>query len=271
MREQTISLFAGETRCRVSDSGRGDWVVLVHGLITPQFAWGFLFDALVAAGFKVVSYDLYGRGESAIPEVDYDFAFFLRQLDGVVAHFCQGQRHHMVGWSMGGAFASLYAIRHGHRLKQLTLISPGLVVSASHFIRQILQHKLASEVFARVGKRTLKQRLREQFHAPDGFGSYYDEATQQIAREGFWPSLISTIIHYPDDLLRIISYYPDTSPHPLIVWGEDDEITPYSDAPRIAALMKGKLLSVPEAAHAVHYEYPAQVNQHIVEHLKGDT
>ncbi len=70
MREIDIKLSQGVTHYRLDDTGQGEWIVLVHGLITPQFAWHFLFDDLVEAGFRVVSYDLYGRGESDIPEIE---------------------------------------------------------------------------------------------------------------------------------------------------------------------------------------------------------
>ena len=267
MREVDIELVAGPTHCRVDETGDGDWVVLVHGLITPQFAWHFLFDALVAEGYRVVSYDLYGHGESAMPELDYTFSLYLQQLGEVIQAFCDGQKIHLVGWSMGGALASLYAMKFGHQLRQMVLIAPGIVISSAHFFKYILQHKAAPKMLSSLGKQAFRRRLIAQFHQPERYTEYSDKATIQFEDARFWPALASTIVEYPENLPEILEYYPQTSPRPLIVWGEDDNITAYRDREQVLRLLGGTLLSIPDAAHAVHYEYPRRVNAAIVEYL----
>jgi len=264
-----VELSAGLTRCRVDAQGDGDWVILVHGLITPQFAWHKLFDALLDAGYRVVSFDLYGHGESAMPERDYTFSLYLQQLEDVIQHFCGRQKIHLIGWSMGGALASLYAMKSGHRLSHLVLIAPGIFISQAHFFKSILQHRAASKVVSSLGQQAIKRRLRAQFHRPDDFSDYYRRATQQFARTHFWPALLSTIVHYPENLPEVLEYYPHSSPRPLIIWGEEDQTTAYSDAERVRALLNGELLSIPDAAHAVHYEYPEIVHPAIERYLAG--
>lgn len=267
MKEIDIKLTNGQTHCRVHDKTEGEWVVLIHGLITPQFAWQYLFDDLVAQGYRVVSFDLYGRGASFIPDLDYTFKLYLDQLDEVIQTFCKGETNHLIGWSMGGALSSLYAMKHGSQLDKLVLIAPGIKITSGHFLRRMLQHDVASALFAKIGEQTLRARMRDQFHAPEQFDDYYRQAMAQTQRARFWKSLTSTMSNYPENLMEILEYYPDSSPQPLIIWGEDDEITAYSGSKEITALLGGELISFPNAAHAVHYEYPARVNKAIIGHL----
>ena len=58
----------------------GEKVVLVHGLSVPYYIWDPTFDALTEAGFRVLRYDLYGRGFSDRPKLRYDADLFDEQL-----------------------------------------------------------------------------------------------------------------------------------------------------------------------------------------------
>ena len=50
----------------------GPAVVLVHGFSVPAYIWDPTFQALADAGYKVLSFDLYGRGYSDRPDKVYD-------------------------------------------------------------------------------------------------------------------------------------------------------------------------------------------------------
>ncbi len=268
MQEIDIKLSQGNTHCRVNDQGNGEWVVLVHGLITPQFAWHFLFEDLVKSGYRVVSFDLYGRGESDIPQIEYNFDLYIQQLDEIIHYFCKTKKPNIVAWSMGGALSSLYAMKHTQRINKLVLIAPGIVIAAGHWMKQLLQHNLASALFIKTGKMTLEDRMQQQFTKPNNYQEYYKKATAQTKRQGFWESLVSIIVNYPENLLKILHYYPEESPKPLIIWGKDDKITDYAESKEVTRKLGGELLTIPNASHAVHYEHPNQVNQAIINFLK---
>ena len=50
----------------------GEVVVMIHGFSTPRFVFMKNVGALADAGYRVLTYDHYGRGYSDRPTVDYD-------------------------------------------------------------------------------------------------------------------------------------------------------------------------------------------------------
>ena len=60
-------------------------VVLIHGGTIPSFVWDKQVKPLTQAGFQVLRYDQFGRGYSDRPSVDYDRAFYQKQLGDLLA------------------------------------------------------------------------------------------------------------------------------------------------------------------------------------------
>ena len=87
-------------RIYYEDHGQGAPVVLVHGYLLDGHSWEKQETALLAAGYRVITYDRRGFGASSRPSAGYDYdtlaadlAALLDQLDlrGVVlAGFCAG-------------------------------------------------------------------------------------------------------------------------------------------------------------------------------------
>jgi len=105
----------------------GQPVVLVHGLGGRGEDWVRLAPYLERSGFRVYTPDLLGFGQSEEPRnVNYSIAeqarvirFFLDRL-----HL---QQPDLVGWSMGGWIAQKVAIDHPSRVRRLVLMdSAGL-------------------------------------------------------------------------------------------------------------------------------------------------
>ena len=71
-----IELSQGITHYQWHGPVRGPIAVCVHGLTTPSFVWQGLTAGLTAMGYRVLTYDLYGRGYSDRPKGDQTDAFF---------------------------------------------------------------------------------------------------------------------------------------------------------------------------------------------------
>ncbi len=75
-----IRLSNGFTHYELCGPDSGEAVVLVHGFSVPYFIFDPTFDFLVDSGFRVLRYDLFGRGFSDRPHVKYNMDLFVDQL-----------------------------------------------------------------------------------------------------------------------------------------------------------------------------------------------
>ncbi len=96
----------------IEDSGgSGRPVVLIHGWPLSAETWALQVPALVASGYRVISYDRRGFGRSSTgPAYDYDA--LARDLAGLIESLDLTDAT-LVGFSMGGGEVSRYLSRHG--------------------------------------------------------------------------------------------------------------------------------------------------------------
>ena len=97
-----VKLSDGITHYEWKDRDNGLVVVLVHGFSAPHFVWDHTWPALVDAGFRVLKYDLYGRGYSDRRRADYNENLFDRQLLELLSALDVDPPIDLVGLSMGG-------------------------------------------------------------------------------------------------------------------------------------------------------------------------
>ncbi|MFX1507287.1 MAG: alpha/beta fold hydrolase, partial [Promethearchaeota archaeon] len=77
LKGEFIQLSRGYTHYELDGPVDGDITVLVHGFSTPLFIWNPTFELLVREGFRVLRYDLYGRGYSDRPVLKYTMDLFV--------------------------------------------------------------------------------------------------------------------------------------------------------------------------------------------------
>jgi len=119
-----IRLADGVVHYELAGPPNGRAVVLVHGYSVPYYIWDPTFASLVAAGHRVLRYDLYGRGYSDRPDVVYDPELYDRQLFQLLSSLGIQEPADLMGLSMGGSIAVAFAARHPERVHTLTLIDP---------------------------------------------------------------------------------------------------------------------------------------------------
>ena len=98
-------------------------LVLLHGWMDVAASYQFMVDALSAdffAGRFIVAPDWRGFGRSAAPACDhYTFADYLGDLEGLLDHFAGDRQVDLVGHSMGGNIAMMYAGARPSRVRRL--------------------------------------------------------------------------------------------------------------------------------------------------------
>jgi len=94
-------------------------MVLVHGWMDVAASWQFVVDAF-AHDHYVIAPDWRGYGLTQSPSADnYWFPDYLADLDFLVDHYSPGAPVHLVGHSMGGNVAMLYAGSRPARIRRL--------------------------------------------------------------------------------------------------------------------------------------------------------
>ncbi|RFO97716.1 alpha/beta hydrolase [Rhodoferax lacus] len=94
-------------------------LVMVHGWMDVAASYQFVVDAL-AADYYVIAPDWRGFGLTEVPLADhFVFADYLGDLDFLLDHYCPEQPVNLVGHSMGGNIAMLYAGVRPERVRRL--------------------------------------------------------------------------------------------------------------------------------------------------------
>ena len=94
------------------DHGSGRPVVLIHGFPLNGRAWERQARALLGAGFRVITYDRRGFGQSSQPVIGYDYDTFAADLDKLLTAL---DLHDvcLAGHSMGGGEIARYLGKYG--------------------------------------------------------------------------------------------------------------------------------------------------------------
>jgi pimeloyl-ACP methyl ester carboxylesterase len=103
-------------------------IVGIHGMTANHQCWAAMAEAL-APDYRLVGYDLRGRGDSDKPATGYSLAAHCRDLSALLDHV--GLRGAiLMGHSLGAAIALRFAVNHPTRVRRLVLIDGGLDVRA---------------------------------------------------------------------------------------------------------------------------------------------
>ena len=100
------------TEIYYEDMGRGRPVVLIHGWPLNGRMWEGQVNALLDAGYRCVTYDRRGFGNSGRPGGGFDYDTFSSDLRDVVTAL-DLQNAMLVGFSMGGGEVVRYLGRYG--------------------------------------------------------------------------------------------------------------------------------------------------------------
>ncbi|OHF02451.1 hypothetical protein CORC01_02146 [Colletotrichum orchidophilum] len=114
-------------------------ILLLHGIGTPCLALGGVAEEFVKRGWRVMTFDFFGRGYSDSPlDIPHDARLYNTQILLALASspspgWTGNDAFHLLGYSLGGAVAAAFASSHPHLVRSLNLVAPGgLVRSAAH-------------------------------------------------------------------------------------------------------------------------------------------
>ncbi|GJJ14057.1 hypothetical protein Clacol_008314 [Clathrus columnatus] len=117
---QSVQLPWGKTTFWLLGPEGGPKVSLIHGISIPAYSWHLLAPSLAKHGFRVLVYDLYGRGYSEAlgdPNTPYDTTLYITQL-ALLLQYLKFEAADIVGYSMGGGIAAAFAATFPNLVKE---------------------------------------------------------------------------------------------------------------------------------------------------------
>jgi len=270
---QFVTLPDGVVHYELAGPPDGRLVVLVHGFSVPSFIWDGTFEALTDAGFRVLRYDLYGRGYSDRPNVAYTTDLFVRQLSDLLDALGVKEPVDLVGLSLGGYISTAFTDRHPERVRRLALLDPG-PSSPSQFtlVSQLMAAPVLGNYFITAfGDLYLPASQKTDFYRVEKMpAGYLDRYRDQMQYRGFKGAVLSTMRNqHPDGLMDLYARVGGQGRPLLLIWGQEDKTVPFADNAGVRQVMpNAEFHAIPEAGHLPHIEQPEVVNGLLLEFLQ---
>lgn len=256
----------------VRQTGTGPDLVLLHGLGDSSLGWQYLEGPLVAAGHRVTVWDALGAGRSAKPaDGDYSLAAHLRRLEAVLEQLAI-ENATVVGHSLGGSLALVFAHAHSERTDALCLIDPAAYREGAidgrwlwdvPLLAEVVLGVLSTEMLVDIG---LGQNFADRRRIPPELRKLY-------LREAHRDGVVRALIHQerqliPDDPEAWEAAHRSIRAPTLILWGANDALVPVAQGQRLVREIAGaELVVLPDRAHSPQLEDPEAVLGHLLAFL----
>lgn len=246
-------------------------VVLVHGFSVPYFIWDPTFAALTSAGFRVLRYDLFGRGFSDRPRARYNMDLFVRQLHDLLDALNLPQVN-LIGLSMGGPISTAFTVKFPERVHKLALIDPvgKQDMPLSWLYKAAFLPGLSELILGLAGTENMVKGAASDFFDPEHVAMFQEKYRVQMQYRGFKRAILSTLRN------KMVSGHPaiydqlgKLSKPVLLFWGRDDQTLPFEHSRDIAAAVPGiEFHPIEGAGHIPHFEKREIVNPILINFLR---
>ncbi|MDB4879907.1 MAG: hypothetical protein JWL60_1353 [Gemmatimonadetes bacterium] len=271
----TLTTSTHPTELFYEDLGRGQPVVMIHGWPLSGRMWDGQVSALLDAGYRTITYDRRGFGQSGRPTTGYDYDTFASDLNDLLTTL-DLQKVALVGFSMGGGEVARYIGRHGEgRVASavfLGAVPPFLLRTADN------PDGAPTSLFDEMTAGVKQDRVNflagffEKFFGRNKDPKKVSDDVVAWAKSVAWAaSPIGTIecitafgtTDFRADIGRV------TVPT-LVVHGDEDQIVPFEiSGKKTAATIKGSRLEVlTKGPHAFNATHGAELNAILLDFLK---
>jgi len=268
---QFIKLSDGYVHFELSGPEKGSLVILIHGITSHYFLWDDLSQGLIKEGFRVLRYDLYGRGFSDRPDVNYNEQLFVRQLLELLSALKIKEPVDLVGSTMGGAIAVIIAANNPEKVNKIVLINPAGYPSNFPLAGCIVRLPVVGDYLTYAfGNILIRNSLKDYFYKLDRFPQFLEKYNEQTKYIGFKRAILSTLRNFDlDDQKASYETVGKQKRQVMLIWGMQDKIYPIGNSEKVRAAIPGtEFHTLNGTGHIPNYEAPEKVNSLIVEFLK---
>ena len=253
------------------DHGKGSPVVLIHGWPLSGASWEKQTAALLAAGYRVITYDRRGFGRSSKPATGYHYDTFAADLDKLLKKL-NLKKVALVGFSMGTGEVTRYLGKFGgSRVRKAVLIGtlgPYLVKAADNpegVDRSVFEGIKAA---IRADRPAFLMEFLRNFYNYDITGG---KLVSERVLEDNWnvaagASSIGTLACVDCWIEDFRKDIPKNKVPTLILHGDADRILPPDATSRRQAKMikNVKFVELPGGPHGVLWTHADQINKELV-------
>ncbi len=268
-----IQLTDGVTHYELSNPEAEHTVVLAHGFSVPYFIYDPTFEFLTQQGFRVLRYDLFGRGFSDRPDTKYDIDLFVRQLGDLLDALRCTRPVSLVGLSTGGAITATFTARFPERVNKLVLIDPvGAKSLPFAGILKVVTLPFVGEAIAgMIRSDRLNNRLATSIFEREFIEHFQPRYIVQMQFKGFRYAILSTIrSKLLNACLEVYERIGEMDKPVLLFWGRDDPTVPFQHSGILRRAMPNiEFHEIEDSGHIPHYEKPEEVNPILLRFLKG--
>jgi non-heme chloroperoxidase len=263
-----------DIRIYYEDHGSGQPVVLIHGYPLSGHSWERQERALLAAGYRVITYDRRGFGRSGQPTVGYDYDTFAADLNTLLEHL-NLTNIVLGGFSMGTGEVTRYLSRYGSgrvtKAVMFGVIPPFLLRTADN------PDGVDGQVFEDLKAAVVADRYAYFEYFLNNFYNTDKLAPARISERAWQASFIVSAGASPYATYACIDAWltdfredlPKIDVPTLVVHGTEDRILPYqATAQRVPDLIKDvELVSVEGGPHNIGWTHPDEVNTALLDFL----
>ncbi|MBU5612047.1 alpha/beta fold hydrolase [Geomonas azotofigens] len=268
-----------ENSCNIDlyyeDLGEGQPVVLIHGWPLSGRSWERQVPPLLEAGYRVVTYDRRGFGQSGRPSTGYDYDTLAADLNTLL-NTLDLRDAVLVGFSMGGGEVARYLGRYGcERIQKAVFMA---AVTPFLLKRPDNEAGLDGDIFQGIRQGIRSDRLSfltsflGNFYNQHAFGG--KKVSEEVLRLSWniaaqaspiatLSCVYSWLTDFRDDLLSI--KIPT-----LVIHGDDDRILPFAaTGSRTHEAVEGsRLIVVAGAPHGLNWTHAEEVNDGLIDFLQ---
>jgi non-heme chloroperoxidase len=261
------------------DHGSGQPVVLIHGYPLSGHSWELQSRGLIDAGYRVITYDRRGFGQSSKVSVGYDYDTFAADLNTVLETLDLNDVI-LVGFSMGTGEVARYVRNHGHervaKLAFLASLEPFLVQrddNATGVPQSVFDGIIEAAKSDRYAWFT--QFFRDFYNLDENLGVRISAevvtANRATAVSSAPVAAYAVVPTWIEDFRDDIAAVRASGRPALILHGTADNILPIDSTgrPFHEALPTAMYVEIDGAPHGLLWTHAAEVNKALLDFVRG--
>jgi len=249
--------ISGPPDIAVAEAGEGPLLVFMHGIGGNRTNWTEQIEAFAARGFRAVSWDARGYGDSDDYDGPLEFTDFSRDLARLLDYYGV-EKAHLCGLSMGGRIAQDFHALYPERVATLILVATFAGQSNFSPVERERFISLRLKPLAEEGKEPedIAPIVASTLSGPDATEAQYERLVASMAalhKQSYMKTVRATSMFERTAELESIKVPT------LLIYGDGDSLT----TPKIGRglherIAGSEFVIVPRAGHLVNLEKPVE-------------